>query len=384
MNSESDLQSVIGLMSGTSVDGIDVALLWTNGRQVRPSGIGLTVPYADATRRGILDAIADPVAFLDGAGSAALSTRIAEDHAAAVEALVASLGKASSRPSLIGFHGHTILHAPDALEPRTVQLGDARRLADLVGIDVVADFRQADIRAGGQGAPLAPVYHQALLDAAAVELPAAIVNIGGIANITGCGEAGLVGFDCGPGNCIMDDLARHFGIGDCDPDGRIAATGTVDQNWLFRQLDHVWYRRAWPKSLDRQAFADAKESLRQASPEDALATALALTVEAIVLGLRQLPERPARVFVSGGGARNLTLMLRLQKALRQERISVDSAEALGTDGDFVEAELMAYLAARHVHDLPITWPATTGARRPTGGGRFFNAIRAGRPDEVVI
>ncbi|WP_114393620.1 anhydro-N-acetylmuramic acid kinase [Oleisolibacter albus] len=352
------LSLALGLMSGTSLDGIDAALIRTDGRgRVERSGQRLTVPYRSAFRERLRGA-------LGGRGDvAAVERELTELHAQAVVALLRLAGLEAARVDLIGFHGHTILHAPE--QRRTWQIGDGTLLAGLTGIPVVCDFRSADVAAGGQGAPLVPLYHQAL--STGLERPVAVLNIGGVTNVTWLGEGALdvLAFDTGPGNALIDDwVLRHTGR-DFDADGGLAARGRVDEDMVSRLMAHPYFSAPPPKSLDRDAWsAGAVDGL---SAEDGAATLTAFTAASVAAALPHLPQRPRRWLVTGGGRLNGTLMLLLARRLGAV---VAPVEAVGWDGDALEAEAFAYLAVRSRLGLPLSLPGTTGVPQPLTGGRY--------------
>lgn len=359
------LLTVLGLMSGTSLDGIDAALITTDGEGQVRSGPSLTLPYAPDFRerlRGVLGGVG-PVAEIE--------RELTLLHAEAAAALLAEASLRPAEIAAIGFHGHTILHRPDQGE--TWQIGDGALLAERLSIPVVNDFRSADVAAGGQGAPLVPVYHRALAAASAIEGPLAVLNIGGVANVTWIGPGGatadLVAFDTGPGNALIDDWAmRHLGR-PLDEDGRLAAAGTVDQSALRAFAAHPYFGKTAPKSLDRNDFARFVVPLvAPLSPEDGAATLTAFTVAAVALAARRLPTPPRQWLVGGGGAHNPVLMQGLVRALGRP---VREAEAVGWRGDALEAEAFAYLAARHLAGLPSTFAGTTGVARPVVAGRLW-------------
>ncbi len=360
------VRDVVGLMAGTSLDGIDAARVRTDGRTLEREGRGATFPYRDETAAAIRRAIELGSAVVEHAGLCREIDRlVADDHAAAVRAL---LGDAV--PDLIGFHGQTVHHAPAI--GLSVQLGDPARLAHGLGVDVVARFRDADVAAGGQGAPLAPVYQGALLDALDIAGPAALLNIGGVANLGYRDADGLVGFDCGPGNALLDRCVRERTGATFDAGGRLALAGRSDAAIVRAVTSEPFFAAPWPKSLDRDAFVahPALATLRERPVEDALATLAAITVEGARLGVASLPAVPERLVVTGGGQHNAALLEGLRRALR---VRVDAADALGVPGDLVEAELMAFLAVRHLEGLPITFPGTTGVAGPLCGGRLYRA-----------
>jgi anhydro-N-acetylmuramic acid kinase len=359
--SSTNLRRALGLMSGTSLDGIDVAALATDGCRHAAAGPALTVPYPDAFRERLR-------ALLGGAAPgteiAAVEAELTRLHAAAVAAFRAR--HPGVAVDLVGFHGHTILHRP--AEHRTWQIGDGALLARLVGIDVVADFRSADIAAGGEGAPLAPLYHAAL--AADLAKPIAILNLGGVGNVTwiGAGDDDIFAFDTGPGNALIDDWVRRHTGRAADIDGQLARAGRASAAHVSRFLAHPYFARTPPKSLDR-------DELRDAAPDDlaladGAATLTAMTAAAVAAALRHFPAPPREWLVCGGGRRNPSLMAVLAGHLGTP---VRAVEAVGWDGDALEAQAFAYLAVRSVRGLPLSLPGTTGAARPSCGGRLFAA-----------
>ncbi len=356
---------VIGLMSGTSLDGIDAALVRTDGAAAIACDGFVSLPYPEELRARIRAVFN----VTDRAGEAisALERDITDLHAAAVRQLLAATGCAAADIDLIGFHGQTISHAPE--RGFTCQLGDGALLARLTGIRVVNDFRSADVAAGGQGAPLVPVYHQALTAAKGLNLPVAFLNIGGVANVTFVGTDGtLIAFDTGPGNALIDDLMlRHAGAA-FDAGGATAAAGRVDAVVLTELMKHAYFAAPVPKSLDRNAFAStAWEGLSLA---DAAATLTAFTAESIAASVRHLPQAPGIWVVAGGGRLTATLMRMLRQKLQAEVVAIDE---LGLNGDATEAEAFAYLAVRAVNGWPLSFPGTTGVPQPMTGGRLHPA-----------
>ncbi len=361
------LTRAIGLMSGTSLDGIDAAFVATDGAKQVVPGPALTIPYADDLRRALRG-------VLGGVGPvAAVERAVTEAHAEAVRRLVAEHGLTVD---LLGFHGHTILHRPH--ERRTWQIGDGALLAKLTQIDVVCDFRSADVAAGGEGAPFVPLFHAGL--ATALEKPLAILNVGGVANVTFLGKAGLgeaalgdaadavIAFDTGPGNALIDDWAlRHTGR-PVDEGGALAAAGRADAVRLAAFLAHPFFDRPPPKSLDRDDFSAA--ACDGLSPEDGAATLTAMSAAAVARGAAHFPKPVRRWLVTGGGRHNPSLMAELRRRLG---VPVDAVETVGWDGDALEAQAFAYLAVRSRHGLPLSLPSTTGVPRPMTGGRFFAA-----------
>jgi anhydro-N-acetylmuramic acid kinase len=345
----------LGLMSGTSLDGVDAAILETDGEDRVAVGPSVTVPYAADLRARLRAVLGDP------SGARAVERALTEAHAAAVAALLVQSGLGAGDIDVIGFHGQTVLHRPG--EHRTWQIGDGDWLAQTTGIRVVNDFRSADVRAGGQGAPLAPVYHRAL--AAGLEKPVAVVNIGGVANVTWIGADGaLLAFDTGPGNALIDDwLLKHTGQA-IDRGGELARSGAIAAPVLANLLRHGYFDAPPPKSLDRNDFDAAPASAL--SPADGARTLTAFTARAIAASVRHFPAPPLRWLICGGGRHNETMMAELASVTHRP---VAPVEAVGWRGDSLEAEAFAYLAVRVLKGLPTSFPSTTGARQPVSGGQ---------------
>lgn len=350
----------LGFMSGTSMDGVDVALVETDGERVFRPVAASTLPYPRPVRERLAAVVRARGGEEEELG--ALGRELADLHAEAAEALFAGLPAAERRAELAGFHGHTVDHRPQ--RRRTRQIGDAARLARRLGIPVVWDFRGEDVRRGGEGAPLVPVFHALLLRE--LDKPVAVLNIGGIANLTWMGADGaLLAFDTGPGNALLDDWVRRTTGALFDAQGRLAASGTVDRARLRRLLAAPFFRRPPPKSLDRNDFdLSVVEGLDAA---DGAATLAAFTVEAVVMARRFLPEPPRRWLVTGGGRRNEVLLDGLRHRLGAP---VEPVEAIGADGDALEAQAFACLAVRVLRRLPTSFPSTTGVSGPCCGGRI--------------
>lgn len=365
----SAVRLAIGLMSGTSMDGVDVAAIRSDGRRVHDFGPTLFRPYDDHERAAIRAAVAAGASLADrSARPEALATaeRIVDAaHVDAVRAFLEANGLSAADVDVVGYHGQTVFHAPD--RRLTVQLGDGLALARALGIPVVYDFRAADVAAGGEGAPLVPIWHAALAAATDLPRPLVVLNIGGVANLThvpaGDDPAGLVAFDCGPGNAALDDWLLSCTGRAMDEDGRLAARGVVDEGRLAGLLAHPFFALPAPKSLDRNAFT--AQSVAGLSPADGAATLTALTARAIAKGLAILPEAPKTVIVAGGGAHNPTMLAMLGRATNAE---VVTAAQVGWSTDFMEAQAFAHLAVRHLERLPLSFPGTTGVPRPTCGG----------------
>ena len=357
--------SILGLMAGTSVDGIDAAIITSDGQHVVRTGFGLTTSYEHATRDAIFRAFDDPFDVDDD-----LAERIARDHARAAEMLIAESGV---MPDLIGFHGQTIYHAPQ--DGVSLQIGDAHYLAGRLGIPVVHQFRQHDLHHGGQGAPLAPIYHQALMDELHLHQPAAMVNIGGISNASIRDGDKLIGLDLGPGNALMDDLAQTYLNSPYDEGGQLAAQGQADEACVKRCLAHPFFQIKGPKSLDRKGLYELIPitEISALSPQDQMATLARITASSIVSGILLNAPKVKEILICGGGSFNPVLMAMIQdeaKGIRVSRMEDHRLNDMELDSRFIEAELIAYLAARSCLDLPITFPQTTGVDQPRSGGVF--------------
>lgn len=350
--------TAIGLMSGTSMDGIDIAIIESDGNGVSKRGAFATYPYAASLRKQLLDIIGHKPDESDGI--AAIARDVTDAHAEAVEDFLGRAGIERASVDLVGFHGQTVFHDPD--NGITCQLGDGARLSKSLGIDVVSDFRSADVAAGGQGAPFAPLYHAAL--AASIEPPLGILNLGGVGNLTWISaDGGIIAFDTGPANALVDDwMLRHTGAA-MDEDGKSARQGTVNDAALAALLDNPYFAAAYPKSLDRDHFdASPVEAL---SLEDGAATLIAFSAEAVGLAQAMLPSPPTRWVVTGGGRHNPVMMAALRRILD---CPVEPVEAVGWSGDAIEAQAFAYLAVRSVYGLPLSLPSTTGVSEPMTGG----------------
>ncbi|KQN05821.1 MULTISPECIES: anhydro-N-acetylmuramic acid kinase [Sphingomonas] len=372
----------IGLMSGTSLDGIDAALIETDGEAfVRPIAFR-GEPYSDAARAQLAEATRMALTFDKPRASppvVAAGELITRAHVFAVHKLLADAGVAAADVDVIGFHGQTIAHRPD--RRWTWQIGDGAAVARATGITTVSDFRSADVAAGGQGAPLLPVYHAAL--AAGLEGPVAVLNLGGVGNITFIpggidmhdsremsperaqmmDRDGLVAFDTGPANGLIDSWVEAETGARYDAGGALAASGRVDETVLTAMLDHPFFDAPPPKSLDRNDFTI--QPARGLSAADGAATLTAFTAATVAEALRHLPARPVRLLVAGGGRHNPTML-----AMIAERtgLVVEPSDVLGWNGDALEAEGFAYMAVRTLKGLAISFPGTTGVPVAMAGG----------------
>lgn len=340
---EQKVYRAIGLMSGTSLDGVDAALIETDGHGfVRPLGF-YTRAYEEETR-GLIRACFG----LRDRGDA----RVQKAGEALTLAHIEAIRELGEKADIIGFHGQTVTHDPE--NRFTLQIGDAALLGRETGTDVVHDFRSADVRAGGQGAPFLPLYHRAR--AATLAKPLAVLNIGGVANVTWIGEDNILAFDTGPGNALIDDWMRKHAGQIYDAGGRAASSGAANEAALQEFLAHPYFTRKPPKSIDRNDFDPGRENVTTLSM---------FTVKSIEQALRWMPEKPKEWLVAGGGRRNLFIMEKLREALK---VRVRPVEDLGWNGDALEAEGFAYLAVRSLLGEALSLPSTTGVPEPMPGG----------------
>ncbi len=346
----------IGLMSGTSADGVDVAIISTDGRSGIEFVCGQSVAYDNAIHERLIEAARRDLPLVD---LLLLEQEITLLHATAVEQLVTQSGLRRAEIAVIGFHGHTLRH--DAAQRITWQIGNASLLAERTKIPVVSDFRRRDLASGGQGAPLATLYHAALVPAG-IERPICVLNLGGVGNVSYIGKSELIAGDTGPGCGLLDSwVTRQTGL-PFDRDGELAATGKVDLKTVQRAMQHPFIRRPLPKSADRFEFDDI--DISHLNAHDGAATLCAITAESVVKSTASLPERPKGWLLTGGGVYHP----RIVKELRNRLENVQPITAIGARPDLLEAECFAWLAVRHVKRLPTSLPSTTGAACATIGG----------------
>ncbi|HEY0439668.1 MAG TPA: anhydro-N-acetylmuramic acid kinase [Xanthobacteraceae bacterium] len=358
----------IGLMSGTSLDGVDVALLDTDGERIAAFGPTSYRAYSPAERATLRQALADATAIEERRARPGMLAKaealVTQAHANAVDGFLREFRIPRDSVAVVGFHGQTVLHRPNL--KITVQLGDGAALADRLGIPVVYDFRAADLAAGGQGAPLVPIFHQALARDLDRPRPIAVLNVGGVANVTVLnGSDEPFACDTGPGNALLDDFMLERTGTPFDPLGVNAGLGRVDEQLVDRVLSGPFFSKPCPKSLDRNDFAVDLGSL---STPDGAATLTALTAAAVARVVRHLPQPPQSWIIAGGGARNPTMMRMLRERLAPA--SVESAEAVGWSVEWLEAQAFAFLAVRSLNGLPLSFPGTTGAPQPLTGGVY--------------
>jgi anhydro-N-acetylmuramic acid kinase len=379
MDASDKILTSIGLMSGTSLDGVDVALLRTDGEKVIEQGPVLSVPYDRVTKISVQRATKAALEGRDSSEEIAKATSdVTSAYIHAVQKLMEKNHLTRDEIDVIGLHGQTILHRPpiDSAAPgRTWQLGGAQIMADELRIDVVSNFRQRDMAHGGEGAPLAPIYHARLVELLEENGPVCVLNIGGVANITWVpadgNEKQILAFDCGPGNGLVDEWIELKTGDPMDKDGERAARGTVDGETVKLMALNPYLRRPAPKSLDRYDFK--YDAVKDMTVINGAATLTAFTAACIEKSLELLPAPPVKWIVCGGGRHNPVLMQHLGDMLDAPVVTSEDA---GWRGDFIEAECFAYLAVRSLKNLPISFPLTTRAPHPLSGGDHARAPAA--------
>ena len=365
----------LGLMTGTSMDGVDAATILTDGETVSPYGSSYSGPLSSFTEGALREVVADPDRYFepktqaDFEGIQEFHSSFLVDQATAVMWVLRGCG--DDFPELVGLHGQTIVHRPD--EGFTWQLGHGPEFAKMLNRPVVSDFRLDDIKQGGQGAPLAPFYHFALARWFGADAPLAFLNIGGVGNVTWIDPSkstpeepgALIAFDTGPGNALVNDWMRERTGAAQDTDGAAAANGTIHRDRLSSNSGQAYLDRPGPKSLDRNDFHGVLAAMEGLSITDGAATLTAFTADCVAASVRHMPSPPTRWLVCGGGRHNATMMRMLADRLEAP---VEPVEAVGLDGDMLEAQAFAYLAVRVLRGLPTSAPSTTGCREPVCGG----------------
>lgn len=357
---------VIGLMSGTSMDGINATLVYTNGKQLRRTKFSLISSYQKKTKNILNDFFIDTEKnILNKKKMVLLDNLIAKDH---IKAIIKLIKLSNIKPQLIGFHGQTVYHNPN--KKMSIQAGDSNLIANKLKINVISNFRQNDINNGGQGAPIAPIYHKLIIKNMSAIEPSCLINIGGISNITYYDGVNLIGFDTGPGNCLMDFITQNDLNIEYDNNGEIASRGNANTNIVNAFLNDCYFNKSFPKSLDKLYFFKYLKilSVNENNVANKLATLIEFTVQSIAKGLKQFKSQPKKIVIVGGGAKNVYLLNRLKEELK---CNLYTGKDLNFPGEMVEAELIAYLAVRSVNKLPITFPLTTGVNLPTTGGKLF-------------
>ena len=349
-------------MSGTSMDGIDISFVKTNGLDLERLNKNYFYEYNITTKKKLMDILNKDIDF-NLKRKKYLDDFVTHEHYLALK----DLGIVENC-NLIGFHGQTIYHNPE--NKLSIQLGDPKKLANMLNKNVISDFRSDDLALGGQGAPLAPIYHKYIIEQTNLKLPTCILNIGGISNITYWDGYNLIGFDTGPGNALMDDYMLAFLNKNFDEDGNIASSGHPINDEVRKFLEIDFFKQSPPKSLDRDAFLDTYEKLikKKYSFKNIMATLAEFTIESIACGVELLPKKINNILITGGGYKNFYLMNRLKKRLK---INFIYETQLGLNFDYIEAELIAYLSARSIYKLPFTFPSTTGLSKPLSGGKLY-------------
>lgn len=350
------------------MDAIDVALIESDGENQIRIGASGAYHYPTKTRAALMDLIANP-ARIESGDLSEIERAVTDAHCQAVEDFLQQHKMNKAGIDLIGFHGQTVLHRPE--RRFTCQLLDGDYAAKRLQIDCVNRFRHRDIEAGGQGAPLAPLYHQAR--AHALPKPLAVLNLGGVANVTLVGHSSILAFDTGPASALMDDMMRKLHGIDFDQDGLIARSGHCNAAILDQFLRDPYFSKAPPKSLDRNDFHRWMTLVEPLGLADAMATLLEFTIESIAKARDYATEVPRAWLVGGGGRQNAFLMQRLQERLQAP---VDPVESVGWNGDMLEAECFAWLAIRSVKGLPLSLPSTTGVPKGMTGGVLHRAKRS--------
>jgi len=355
----------IGVISGTSMDGIDVSIVETDGEAFVKPGPGRTFAYPVDLRKTLQELIAQPQRA-QSEPLEDLERAVTKAHMDAIRRFMEEARIPAKDVGLIGFHGQTVYHRPEIRFTRQLGLGDM--VAKELGIDTVDRFRHADVASGGEGAPFVPLYHRAL--ASSLPQPIMILNLGGVGNVTYIDGETVIAFDTGPASALLDDFVlRRCGLS-FDENGRLAASGTVDERLVAEFMKNPFFDRPAPKSLDRQDFHARAKSVEALSDADGAATLAAFTIESVVAALRHVPRAPQRWLVTGGGRLNTHFMRRLHERLG---VPVDPVEAVGWNGDFLEAQAFGYLAVRSTLGLPLSLPTTTGVPHPMPGGELHRA-----------
>ena len=353
------------MMTGTSMDGIDISLVKTNGKDLIRLNKNYFYRYSNKTKDFLLSILNKDIK-VNLERKKYLDQIITDEHYKALKNL-----DIVNKSDLIGFHGQTIYHNPNI--KTSIQLGDPKKLAKMLNKNVVFDFRSNDIQLGGQGAPLAPVYHQFIIESLNLELPSCILNIGGVANLTFWDGKTLIGFDTGPGNALMDNYIKTTSNKYFDKDGIIASKGLPNKKIIKKFINNSFFRKCPPKSLDRNSFIDFYNELINInlSVPNTMATLAELTIESIVIALNFLPEKINNILVTGGGCRNNYLMKQLKDRLN---INFINENEIDIKFDYIESELIAFLSARSLYNLPFTFPTTTGISEMSSGGKVYNYL----------
>jgi len=352
------LYKIIGLMSGTSCDGIDAAFIETDGESQIKLGGTHFLPYSKEFSEELVKLTKNNAHNLSQ-----IESELTNLHAQAFTELLRKIKMGNNEIDYIGFHGHTIAHNPNA--GITKQIGNIQQLAKLTGIKTVGDMRSNDVKNGGQGAPLVPIFLKGLTTSS----NRTYLNIGGVSNLAYIADHELIAFDCGPGNALINEIASEFYNLEYDQNGEIARLGKADATMCSKWLGHDYFRRPYPKSLDRNTFLVFIDDVHELKKEDKIATLTELSALSIAKSIELLPIKPYEIVVYGGGRKNSFMMKRISQLSGLKITPIDS---IGFDGDFIESYAFGYLAARSIKGLPITFPNTTGVKAPLSGGKLVN------------
>ena len=360
-----DYLNIIGLMTGTSIDGIDISLVKSNGINIQRSNQNYYYRYKDKTKKFLLNVLNQDIDF-NLKNKKLLDKIVTEEHFKALK----DFGLIE-QSNLIGFHGQTIYHNPYI--KKSIQLGDPLKLAKLCKKDVIFGFRDNDIENGGQGAPLAPIYHKLIMEDLKLDLPSCVLNIGGVANLTYWDGNDLIGFDTGPGNALMDNYQKKINGEFFDKNGVLASQGKPNYEIIEKFIEHKFFKKNPPKSLDRNSFLIFYNDIikNNLSIADTMSTLAHITVECINLSIKILPKKIKNLIVTGGGYRNIYLMKCLKNKLN---INLINENKLNIDFDYIESELIAFLSAKSIYNLPFTFPTTTGVLCPLSGGKLYSHL----------
>lgn len=356
--------TLLGLMSGTSMDGINGSIIKSDGNKIERTNINEKIDY-DKDTRLLLSSFLNTQNFEIKEIDSNLTTKITQDHAKLVKKIIRI---SNILPDFIGFHGQTVYHNP--IERISLQIGDPKLLAEITKIKVVSDFRQNDINNGGQGAPLAPIYHKQIMNQLNLTKPCCFINIGGVSNISYWDGFNLIGFDTGPGNHLSDKFCQNNLSIPFDNEGRLASKGKDQWDIIKKFSNHKFEKKLYPKSLDKHYFDDIYNSIKftDFKAEDILSSLLSVTALFLIKSIEQLPQKVNVIILMGGGMYNKSLIKKIKDSFSG---ITKTAEDIGIEGDFVEAELISFLTARYLNNLPITFPSTTGVFKPTIGGKLY-------------
>ncbi len=345
----------VGLMSGTSCDGVDASLISTNGVNDLELLSNLHIPYPQEFSLSLKKLCAKFDSYFD------VELQLTDFHTLAVNQLLKQAGYKSDEIIAIGFHGQTILHEPK--NHTTCQIGNPYQLSYATDVDVVYDFRRRDISLGGNGAPLVPIFHKVIMKEQ--EMPLVVVNIGGVANLTYIDGDNMIAFDTGAGNSLIDDtMSKYFGLM-MDHNGSVASKGQVHKNLLDKVCVNEFFKQPYPKSLDRNSFDFVKKELETLSAEDKVATITYFSAKTIAMAFDLLPKKVKQIFLCGGGSKNKQLIKYLSHCLEERDLSAkltNISSVNNLDADFIESQAFGYLAARFMNNLPSAFRSTTGAR----------------------